>query len=307
MVAMTLLWPACAAVDDDTENDSQAVVTQILSVGARPESVTRAWDDKLYVSIQGPTNGPGDGEIQVIENGVPRTFVSGLDEPKGLAFTGKYLVVTDLTRVWMMDGEGNKQLLADASAFPLPIAFLNDAAPEEGGQAVYVTEMGGRTKIRDASGALLPLDSPLVADIPVTSRVYRISLDGVVTEAVTPSRETLIMNGIAQAKEGDRLIAAEFFYGNITEIKLNTNEKRVIATGFRGADGIEQDRNKGNIYVSSFEQGTLWMMDGDGQNVRVLLTGLGPKSTADFFLDDKAGMLVQPSTKDGTLTFIKFQ
>jgi hypothetical protein len=302
VAAITLFFAGCAG-GDGTELRSQAVIVQVLPVGPRPESVTRAWGDKLYVSIQGPTNGPGDGEIRVIDGDQVKTFVSGLDEPKGLAFTGKYLVVTDLKRVWIMDEAGNKAVLADEIAFPFPIAFLNDAAPEMGGQAVYVTEMGGRTKIRDASGALLPLDSPLIANIPVTSRVYRISLDGVVTEAASPSVETLILNGVTLAKEGDRLLAGEFFYGNITEIKLNVDEKRVIATGFRGADGIAED-HKGDIYVSSFEQGMVWKMDRDGQNVRVLLDGQGPKSTADFFLDEKAGLLIQPSTAAGTLTFI---
>jgi hypothetical protein len=298
-----LLTASCAGGEPPSEASAQALVTQVLSVGPRPESVTRAWGDKLYVSVQGPTNGPGDGEVRVIEDGVARPFVGGLDEPKGLAFTGKYLVVTDLTRIWIMDEAGNKRVLADASAFPFPVAFFNDAAPEHGGQAVYVTEMGGRTKIRDASGALLPLDSPLVANIPVTSRVYRITLDGVVSEAVSPSRETLILNGVTEAKEGDRLLAGEFFYGNITEVRQNVDEKRVIATGFRGADGIAQD-HKGNIYVSSFEQGIVWKMDADGGNLRVLLSGMGPKSTADFYLDEKAGQLIQPSTAAGTLTFI---
>jgi sugar lactone lactonase YvrE len=303
LALMTVFSAACGAEESDYEISSQAVVTQVLAVGPRPESVTRAWCNKLYVSLQGPTSGPGDGEVRVIENGVAVPFVSGLDEPKGLAFTGRYLVVTDLTRVWIIDETGNKRVLADASAFPFPVAFFNDAAPEQGGRAVYVTEMGGRTKIRDASGALLPLDSPLVAEIPVTSRVYRIALDGTVTEAVSPSQETLILNGVTQAKKGGRLLAAEFFYGNVTEIKLNSNEKRVIATGFRGADGIAQD-HQGNIYLSSFEQGTVWKMDAEGRNVQVLLTGLGPKTTADFFLDEKAGQLIQPSTAGGTLTFL---
>jgi hypothetical protein len=36
----------------------------------------------------------------------------------------------------------------------------------------------------------------------------------------------------------------------------------------------------------------------------VLVTGFAPKSTADFFLNDKGDELVVPSTIDGTLTFI---
>ncbi len=303
LLGLPLLFAGCGLEGEDSERSTQAVITQVMSVGARPESVTRAWGDKLYVSVQGPTNGPGDGEVRVIVDGAAQPFVAGLDEPKGLAFAGGYLVVTDINRVWIMDEAGNKRVLADASAFPFPIAFLNDAAPERGGEAVFVTEMGGRTKIRDASGLLLPIDSPLVADIPVTSRIFRVSLDGVVTVAASPSPETLIVNGVTMAKLGDRLLAAEFFYGNVTEVKLDTDEKRIIATGFRGADGIEQD-SKGNIYVSSFEQGTVWKMDRDGGNVKVLVTGFAPKSTADFFLNDKGDELVVPSTIDGTLTFI---
>jgi hypothetical protein len=303
LLTLPLLFAACGLDAENSNQSTRAVITRKMAVGARPESVTRAWGDKLYVSLQGPTNGPGDGEVRVIVNGAAEPFVDGLDEPKGLAFVGGHLVVTDLTRVWIIDEAGGKRVLADASAFPSPIAFLNDAAPDRGGQAVFVTEMGGRTKIRDEAGLLLPIDSPLVADIPVTSQIFRVSLDGVVTVAASPSPETLIVNGVAVGYMGDRLLAADFFYGNVTEIKLDGDEKRVIATGFRGADGIEQD-SKGNIFVSSFEQGTVWRMDGNGGDLKVLVTGFAPKSTADFYLNDKNSELVVPSTVDGTLTFI---
>ena len=82
-----------------------------LPVGPRPESITKGWDGRFYVSIQGaPDLGLNDGEIRTFDpdTGAVTTFVTGLDNPRGLAFTGKLLVVTDTTVVWIIDRTGGK-------------------------------------------------------------------------------------------------------------------------------------------------------------------------------------------------------
>lgn len=285
---------------------AQAQTTIDVGVGTRPESVTRAWGGQLYVSCQNNgTLGLNDGEIRTFDlNGNVSVFVRGLDNPRGMAFTGEYLVVTDTTQVWIIDRAGNKRVLAGSSSFPNPIAFLNDAAPEHGGHAVFVTEMGARTLIRDpATGFLVPTDSAQAWSVPATSRVYRIRLDGKVTEVVSPSRKVLIMNGVAEAKrgKGNRLLIAEFFYGNIVVARLNgKGTKQILATGFRGADGIEQD-SQGTIYVSSFENGAVWKMDSEGEDITPLIEGVGRQSTADFYLDEGAGLLLVADTLHGTV------
>jgi sugar lactone lactonase YvrE len=291
---------------------AQPLATINLGAGTRPESVTRGFGGKYYVSLQNSgAAGTGvlDGEIRAIDPGTlaVTAFVAPgiLENPRGITFTGSYLVVTDTTRVWKVDHDGNVTLLADGAAFPNPIAFLNDAAAEPDGRAVVVTEMGSRTIIRDPANAnhLWPTDSPQAHAVPATSRAYRISMhDGEVTEVITPSRKVLIMNGLAFSRRTGRMIVGEFFYGNVVDIKKGRkhSKQRIVATPFRGADGIEQGRD-GTIFVSSFEQGMVWKMDKNGENLQLLLDGMGFQSTADFYLDEGAHQLLLANTQAGTV------
>ncbi|MCK2237380.1 MULTISPECIES: SMP-30/gluconolactonase/LRE family protein [unclassified Crossiella] len=275
-------------------------------IGPRPESAVQAWQGRVYVSVQGEaTPGRDDGEIRTLDpaTGQVSTFATGLDNPRGLAFTGKFLIATDFTRVWQIDRTGAKRVLAESTAFPHPVAALNDAVAEPGGQAVYVTEMGAREKMRDPSGTLWPVDSPQALDIPARARVYRISLSGKVTEAAAPSRRTLIHNGIALGNRPGTLLAAEFFYGNLTEIDLRTGRQSILATGFRAADGIEQATD-GTVYVSSYDQGAVWRVDRAGEHPKLLLAGLGSGGTADFLLDERGKRLLIPDTTRGTVTVL---
>jgi sugar lactone lactonase YvrE len=273
-----------------------------LGAGSRPESVTKAWGGKLYVSCQNAgTLGLNDGEIKTFDlNGNVSVFATGLDNPRGMAFTGKYLVVTDTSRIWKIDQAGNKTVLADPPAFPNPVAFFNDAATEEGGRAVFVSEMGGRTLIRDAAGFLVPTDSAQAWSVPATSRIYRITLDGRVSEVVSPSRKVLIINGVTTANRDNKLLIAEFFYGNIVLAGRHRDTWKILATGFRGADGIEQAKD-GTIYVSSFENGAVWKMDEDGENITPLIENVGRQSTADFYLDEPGHRLLVPDTLHGVV------
>jgi sugar lactone lactonase YvrE len=294
-----------------------------LAPHARPESITQGWGGKFYVSIQNTPDGAlPDGEIVQVDiaTGVVTSFVgpgNGLVNPRGLAFTGKFLVVTDTTNVWKIDQAGAVTLLAGPPAFPFPPVFFNDAAPEHGGRAVFITEMGpGRNVQRDPAGFLWPTDSPQAEAIPTAARIYRITLDGKVTNVMTPTRKILVTNGVTEAKKGkgNRLLALDFFNGNVVEVRIHQDEKNIIAAGpFRGADGIEQSSCDGTIFVTSFENGRVWRMGADGENVVKLFdeaTDLGPgnvarQTTADLALDEKAGLLYVPDTLHSTIIVLK--
>jgi sugar lactone lactonase YvrE len=283
------------------------VRTIALPAGSRPESITRAWCGKHYVSLQfNGTVGLNDGEIRQVDvaTGTVTPFVTGLDNPRGLAFTGELLVVTDTTRLWVIDQAGNKRVLADPPAFPFPVKFFNDAAPERGGRAVFVTEMGGRDVIRDPGGLLWPTDSPQAALIPVTSRVYRVTVGGKVeiSNVFTPSPKLLILNGVTQSKTAPhQLLALDFFTGSVVAVDMRRDRRDIIATGpFRGADGIEQARD-GTLFVSSFENGAVWRLSPDGEQVQTLIQGVGRQSTADLALDEAAGLLYVPDSAHSTI------
>jgi hypothetical protein len=75
----------------------------------------------------------------------------------------------------------------------------------------------------------------------------------------------------------------------------------VLATGYRGADAIEQDA-RGNLYLSSWTQGKVWKLDRQAKNATELVTGL--QSAADFFLDQEAGVILLPDMLAGKVLFV---
>ena len=314
IVSLTLFSTAAQAA-------SSFVKSIPLAPRARPESITKGWGGKYYASIQGPATDTAtqDGEIVRIDiaTGVVTGFVapgSGLVNPRGLAFTGEFLVVTDTTNVWKIDESGRVSLAAEPSAYPFPPIFFNDAAAEHGGRAVYVTEMGpGRAVQRDPAGFLWPTDSPQAEAIPTGSRVYRISLrNGTVTNVFPPSRKLLVLNGVTEAGRGShrRLLAVDFFHGSVVSVS-GRDTMQILATGpFRGADGIEQ-ASDGTIFVSSFENGRVWRMDRSGDNVRKLFDvsvdegTSGRQTLADFALDERAKLLYVPDTANHRIVVLK--
>jgi hypothetical protein len=281
-----------------------------LQVGMRPESVARGFGGKLYVSVQNASGMGDDGEVKVVDGDKVLPFVGGLKEPKGIALVGDYLIVTDVTKVWKIDSSGAKSVLAEgtpaagaapvAGQFPSPVTFLNDAAADPGGQAVLITEMGQIGKAFSPAMVLWPTTSTEASQIMAEARVYRITVPaGVVTIAVDKSTDMLLVNGVTAPAAG-RLLLAEFFFGNILEVTGTT--MKILATGYRGADGIELD-DQGNIYVSSYSQGKVWRLDSAGKNEKVIIDNRGFGSTADHYLDKQGKRLVVPDTGKGTLIF----
>jgi sugar lactone lactonase YvrE len=125
-----------------------AAERKVLEVGKRPESVTKGFAGRYYVTVMNEPNVPGDGVVKVLDGDTVKAFATGLDEPKGICFTGAYLVTTDVKRVWRIDAQGNKSVLADEKDFPVAISFLNDAAAAPDGQSVYITDTGAVAKMR---------------------------------------------------------------------------------------------------------------------------------------------------------------
>jgi sugar lactone lactonase YvrE len=282
--------------------EGSQVIRKVIEVGKRPESVVRGFGGKLYVSVMNTPEASSDGVIKVLDGDTPRDFATELDEPKGLCFSGKLLFVTDVKRVWKIDAKGAKSLLADEDDFPEPPSFLNDITCEAGGKAVYVSDTGANKKMRDPQGKLWPLDAPAAKELPAIGRVYRIDLAGKVSVVVDKNPQMPCPNGVSFLSKW-RLLVTEFFTGTIYEARGGA--LTALTTGLRGADGVEKDR-KGNIYVSSWELGKVWRLPPakGKQPAEPALIAEGFQSAADFFLDQKAGVLVLPDMKAGTLTFL---
>lgn len=270
-----------------------------VPVGPNPESVTRGFDGKLFVTLMGESRAPGDGDgrIVVIEDGRAKVFAAGMDDPKGLVFAGGRLITADFNRVWKVDAQGGKSLLAGPDAFPHPPVFLNDVAVAPDGQSVLVTDMGARDRMTGPNG-LWPLDSAEARALPAIGRVYRVALDGRVTEVIAPDARMPCPNGVDVLDDG-RIRVAEFFTGKVLE--WSAGQWTVLANGHRSADGLVHDR-RGRLYVSEVRTGNVWRYEADG--TRRVKLGEGLTAAADHFLDETANELIVPDTRAGSLVIL---
>ena len=273
-----------------------------LAVGANPESVTRGFDGDLFVSIMGASRkyGDGDGKIVRVHGDQVTDFSTGMNDPKGTVFAGGYIITADFDTVWKVDAQGHKSVLAGPKDFPVVPAFLNDVEVEPSGKSILVTDMGAVTKMRDANGKLWPVDSPEHKAIPVIARLYRVTLDGKVTEVIAPTARMLNPNGVDVLKDG-RIRLAEFFTGDVLEYKDGVFT--TIAKGHRSGDGLVHD-SKGRFYISEVMFGRVTRYDADGSHPKLLSEGLGLQSAADIYVDEAHGQLIIPDSKAGQLVFI---
>jgi DNA-binding beta-propeller fold protein YncE len=273
---------------------------EVVAVGKNPESLTRGFDGNYFITLMGETRteGDGNGSIAMMTGRTVTPFCAGMDDPKGIVMIGEFLVTADFKRVWKVNSKGEKEVLAGPEAFPHPPLFLNDVVLAPDGKSVLVTDMGAKDKMFDANGKLWPIDSPEGKALPVAGRVYRITLDGKVSEVIATNGEMPCPNGVDVLDDGTVRVA-EFFTGKLLERKGES--WKVLAEGHRSADGITHD-SKGRLYVSEVLTGKVTRYEADGSG----RTELGKEmiSAADFFLDEKAGVLIVPDTKAGNLVLI---
>lgn len=263
-----------------------------VNVGERIECIVKGFNGNYYVTVMNGKES-GDAEIRELSADGVKTFSKGFDEPKGMAFVQNNLYFSDLWRVWKVDAEGNAEIFADSADFPHKPLYLNDVSSNADGTGIYVVDMGRSDIMRDENGNLWPLDSDEAAAIPRLGRVYHITLDGDVTVAQDTSDLMINPNGVGIDNNGNFMIGA-FFTGNFL---VNRGGALTPLKGqFRGADAVEQD-SKGNYYISSWQQGKVWKIDGETEESTILIEGL--KTAADFYLEEDKGRLLLPDMLTG--------
>ena len=281
---------------------SELPLPRRLAVGANPESVTRGFDGDLFVSVMGPSRkaGDGDGKVVRVQGEKVTDFTTGLNDPKGIVFAGGKLITADFDTVWQIDAQGQKTVLAGPKNFPFPPAFLNDVEVMPDGKSVLVTDMGDVGAMRDTNGNLWPRNGSKAKEIKVIARVYKVALDGKVTEVIPPHERMLNPNGVDVLKDG-RIRLAEFFSGDVLE--WNKGKFKAIAKGHRSGDGIVHD-SKGNFYISEVMFGRVTKYERGNPQGKLVSEGLGLKSAADICVDEAHGQLIIPDSKAGELVFI---
>jgi glucose/arabinose dehydrogenase len=252
-----------------------------------PESVCVGPGGKLYVSTIGEFDQDGDGAIMAIVDGKAVPFVTGLDDPKGLASYQRWLFVADKTKVYRIDAAQKTpkvELFAPANAFPVPPLFLNDVVVDPESGMVYVSDSG----LKGSGGA-----------------VYRITPNGLVSTVIDARRLPGLQSPNGLAMDGaSHLILADFGSGFLYRIKLADGSYEKIAEGLDGADGVTWD-NHGRLFVSSWKHGKLFVIPRPGDAPKLVAEGF--QSAADTCLDPTGRFILVPDMKAGTITAIPAQ
>jgi sugar lactone lactonase YvrE len=248
-----------------------------------PESVRVGPDGRYYVSEIGAFSGDGDGRILAVD---PETwevtiFAEGLNDPKGLAFRGELLFVTDRDRVVGLDTAGVVQVEIGPDAFPRAPSFLNDLVVGPDG-SLYVSDSG---EFDAADGA-----------------IYRIDGEGKVEKVIgaEDSPEIASPNGLAFDSAG-ALLVVDLKTGKLLRVQDGAAE--VLAEGFGGGDGLEFAPD-GSLYVTDFQGGRVF---------RVTFTADGAEAeevasvtrAADLGLDAERGRLLIPQLNENAVAVLR--
>lgn len=280
---MALISSGCAK-----EVKSNHVVMQKVTGLKMPESVVQAKNGKIYVSEINGFGKDADGQITVIENGKVRVFVTGLDDPKGLAIIGQDLYVADNKRVLKIalagSNQGQAQVFAAATAFPEMPLFLNDLEPDIAGN-LYVSDSGD---LKGNGGA-----------------IYKINPQGKVTLVINSKQDSRVLapNGLLMDDSGDVIMEVDFVSGVLYSYNMKTKAFNDVAEGFGGGDGLVHHSN-GSMFVSDWKNGKVFSVNlaGDVKEIKS-----GYQLAADIALTKDEKTIMVPDMKAGELDFISLQ
>ena len=255
----------------------------VLASGlASPESVAVDSQGRIFVTVMGERNKPGDGAVVRIQDGKAETYAAGLDDPRGLVAYKQWLFAADNDRIRRIDENGKVDDFVPASAFPAPPKVLNDLAVDVESGALFVTEMGDR---QGKGGA-----------------VYRISPKGEVSVVLSDEAfpELHTPNGVL-LDGASHLFVADMGTGTLYRVKLADSSVEKIAEGFGGADGIAWDQF-GRLFVSDWRSGKVFAIARPG--LEPVVAAQGFTNAADLTVDPATGRLLIPDMGGGSLNAV---
>lgn len=240
---------------------------------ANPESVALSADGaELYV-----TNVDGEGDAKdgagfisrVSTDGtmIERTWVSGLNAPKGVARDGGVLYVADIDEIAIVDiarGEVTRRIAAPNAQFLNDVAFVD-------GTALIADSGGGRIYALHDGAIAVWLEDPL--------------LDSV--------------NGLLP--ESGRIVVTTMA-GRLLSIDIATKTIEVLAEGLGDADGVAR---AGDGWLVSEWPGLMHYVRADGGRETLIDSRASEIYLNDFLL--VGDMLYQPNWEPSTLTAYRVQ
>lgn len=234
---------------------------------SHPESVV--YDEQrqeYYVSNIGDKQ-EGDGFIsKVSKNGkkTDHSWITGLNDPKGLLIAGNHLYVSDVNRLVKMDMESGKII----SEIPVKGSkSLNDLTKDEAGN-IYFSDLA-------------------------KSSIYVLKPSGEIEEWLN-SDQLENPNGLLMTR--DYLLVAAWGKeepGHFLQVDRHTKEIGQISKGIGNLDGLQQIE-EGAYYISDWASGKIYKISLEGTLEEVLTTA---KSSGDIYYDNKDQKLYVPMNR----------
>jgi len=256
--------------------------TQIeVDVNGHPESVL-VHGKKAYVSNVGqelkPTDKDGDGYISLLNTKgeiVNKSFLTGLNAPKGLAFIGNTLYIADIDEVKGFDVTTKKQVF---SLVFQGINFLND-----------ITVKNRHTLIVSAT------DSGKIYEVNLKNKTYKTIADLPTANGVLYTKEKLY--ALMLAKTPENMFGGR---GKLVEINLKTGVVIPLAKAEGILDGIQKvgDTLYFSDWVKMEKAGVIhtYNLKSKTESDVKLDPIAGP---ADFWIDTKANTIWIPKMIEG--------
>ncbi|MFQ3593635.1 MAG: PQQ-dependent sugar dehydrogenase [Gemmataceae bacterium] len=247
-----------------------------------PESVCIGPDGRIYVTCIGEFDAKGDGKVVVIVDGKPVDFCTGLDDPKGIVTFQNGFFVADRDKVLRIDAKGKATVFADTKAFPTLPQFLNDVEVDPQGN-VYVSDSG------DLKGK--------------GGKLFKISPRGKVTLLADSTTHAGFQstNGLRRTSEY-HLLVLDFYSNDLLRVRTSDGQTEKVYSGVAKADdGIAID-HFGRTYLTSWKEGTLWLLEKPTARPRLYAQGF--EQAADCCLSADGKSILVPDMKAGTLTAV---
>jgi sugar lactone lactonase YvrE len=239
---------------EDSTTATQVTLNLIRQTNNLPAAESVVYDeskDLLYVSCQG-ADVPGDGTIaRVSLDGeiLDVNFVTGLNDPKGIAIAGDKLYVGDLLELVEIDRETGRVLNKYTDQ---KIRFLNDVTVDDAGN-VYVSDMF--------------TSSIYILDAENNFSEWFASPDMDNPNGLLAINDEIYLAGWGKFTDGQPLAAPQ---GRFQKINIKTKEITTITPEVLGnLDGIQViDENR--FFVSDWKAGKIFIINKNGESAEVL-------------------------------------
>lgn len=198
-----------------------------------PRNLTVASDGKIFITAMGEKDKKKSGAVYVIEEGKPKKFADGLENPRGIVTWAGWVFVVDGDRVVRVTKDGVIYVLAAAKDFPKPPMNLTEIEVDEMGN-LYVADPG----TKDNAGA-----------------VYRIDLERKVTYAVDPNKAKELQAPAGIVMDGfTHLLISDAKTGALIRHNLVSGKEEVLGKSFGG--GLAWDKF-GRLFGTDAKDGIL--------------------------------------------------